>query len=422
MSFHLARKTGWLALASLLSVSAAACAVSSDEADDDSMNATTDPITSIDQSKVKRQSIGNCWIYATASWAESLAKSADAAHRDFNFSESYWTYWHWFDQIANGEIFGKPEVSTGGSYSESSEIIARYGLMNEGDFIRDEANAEMSLRQKSANEAINASLKSGALSTPTARRNRALVRSELDNAWGLSPTVTAQLDRVFGKSVTRTLDRTANNTGTNIKKASQIPVLLPDAKTHKQVRATLQDAIGRRSGFFGRTGPLAWQEASYPSDAKGRREFLKRVQRAMADHAPVIMSWFVDFNSLDTQGRFFEPPATPGHQGGHMVVLDDYEITNVPGFGTLRAGVDATPAQLDAALDDDAQITFLRIKNSWGSFRPDRQFVVPGYHDLYMKYLNGPVQHCEEKDDGSPDTDNCFPDVPLNDVVLPAGY
>jgi hypothetical protein len=421
MSFRLAR-TGWLAAASLLALSTAACAVSSDEAEDDGLGASTDPVTVIDQSKVKRQSIGNCWIYATASWAESLAKSADPAKRDFNFSESYWTYFHWFDEIANGQIFGKPEVQTGGSYSVSSEIITRYGLMSEGDFIREEADVEMSGRQKSALDAINLSLKEGRLSTPEARRNRALVRSELDKAWGLSSSVVAQLDRVFGKSVTRTLDRSARTTGTRVKKATDIPVLVPDARTHEQKRVSLQDALGRRNGFFGRTGASAWQEAFYPSDSRGRREFQKRVQRAMHDHAPVIISWFVDFNALDADGRFAAPPATPGRQGGHMTVLDDYEIEKVPGFGKLEAGKDATPAQLDAALDDRAEIVFLRVKNSWGSFRPDRQFVVPGYHDLYMKYLNGPVDRCEEKEDGTTDTENCSPDTPLGDAVLPAGY
>jgi hypothetical protein len=42
---------------------------------------------------------------------------------------------------------------------------------------------------------------------------------------------------------------------------------------------------------------------------------------------------------------------------------------------------------------------------------------MPGFHDLYMKYLDGPVKHCAE---GS--TTNCWDDVPLNDVVLPPGY
>ena len=42
---------------------------------------------------------------------------------------------------------------------------------------------------------------------------------------------------------------------------------------------------------------------------------------------------------------------------------------------------------------------------------------MPGYHDLYMKYLNGPVKQCAE---GS--TTNCWNTVPFNDIVLPPGY
>jgi len=113
----------------------------------------------------------------------------------------------------------------------------------------------------------------------------------------------------------------------------------------------------------------------------------------------------------------------PGRQGGHMTVLHDYEITNVPGFGTLKAGETATPEQLQAALADTAQISFLRIKNSWGAYRPDRwnDAVIPGYHDLQLTYLNGPVKKCAEKD-GVTDTKNCSDATPLWDVVLPAGY
>ncbi len=134
------------------------------------------------------------------------------------------------------------------------------------------------------------------------------------------------------------------------------------------------------------------------------------------------MSWFVDFNALDEQGRFAAPPATPGHQGGHMVVMEDYQINNVPGFGQLKAGVAETrSAALTAALDSRASIEFIRIKNSWGNYRSDRAFVLPGFHDLYMKYLNGPVRQCEEKD-GVTDPNNCVDDQAFNDVVLPPGY
>lgn len=383
---------------------------------DDANNEVID----INHSAVKRQSIGNCWLYATASWAESMAKYADN-EKPLNMSESYWTYWHWFDQIANDWVYDNA-ISTGGSYNVSTEIISRYGIMMEGDFIPGEANDEMSMRQKSALEAMNLSLKSGALKDEAARRDRALVRKELDKAWGLSPEVVQTLNQVFGTSVKSTLDRSANAAGTKVKTARDIPVMIPDASTHKQKRVTLSDAIGKRGSYGDRQGPLAWREASYPREARERREFLRRVQQALHDGAPVIISWHVDFNALDGQGRFAAPPATPGRQGGHMTVIEDYQINDVPGFGTLKVAENAAPEALKAALDPRAKIEFIRVKNSWGTYRPDRAFVSPGYHDLYMKYLDGPMKHCRENAEGTSDPNRCYDDTPLNDIVLPAGY
>jgi hypothetical protein len=146
------------------------------------------------------------------------------------------------------------------------------------------------------------------------------------------------------------------------------------------------------------------------------------VQKALHDGQPVIISWFVDFNALDSKSTFsLEELARRGvgSQGGHMTVLHDYQISNVPGFGTLKAGETATPEQLNAALSDSATIDFLRIKNSWGSYRPDRwnDAVLPGYHDLTGGYLNGPVKKCAEGSKTS-----CYDHTPLWEVVLPAGY
>ncbi|MBX3187527.1 MAG: hypothetical protein KF819_10955 [Labilithrix sp.] len=401
---------------------AGGCAVAADEGDDE-FEASTDAITDVNHSSVKRQSIGNCWLYATASWAESLNKSATRGNAEMNMSESYWTYWHWFDQIANGSA--SREISTGGWYATAAEIINRYGIVAEGSFIPSEANDEMSLRQKTALDKINASIKSGALSTPEARRDRALVRRELDTAWELSSNVRSQITRVFGASVSRTLDRSTVSTSfTSIRRASSIRVELRDPQTRQPVTATLQDALGTRTTSWGpREGRFAWQMTSYPTSAAARRNTLIRVQKAMHDRQPVIMSWFVDFNALDPQGRFAAPPATPGRQGGHMVVVEDYQINDVPGFGTLKVGqLETRPEALEAALSPAAKIELIRVKNSWGSFRPDRQFVLPGYHDLYMKYLDGPVKRCSENADGTTNTNNCYDDTPLNDFVLPPGY
>lgn len=112
-----------------------------------------------------------------------------------------------------------------------------------------------------------------------------------------------------------------------------------------------------------------------------------------------------------------------------MTVLEDYEARLVDGR-ILLAGKTLDPANpadrtlLDGALLASTQISFLRVKNSWGSARPDRAFApgMPGYHDLYVDYLDGPVKKCVERD-GETDTTNCpTTTAPLQNVVLPPGY
>ena len=113
----------------------------------------------------------------------------------------------------------------------------------------------------------------------------------------------------------------------------------------------------------------------------------------------------------------------PAAAAGAVFAMADFLLPDlidaVPGFGSLEAGKPATDAQKKAALDPAAKIRFIRIKNSWGAYRPDRwdTSTMPGFHDLYMKYLDGPVKHCPEGQ-----TTGCWDDVPLNDVVLPPGY
>ena len=188
---------------------AVGCGLGSDVAGDAQVAASTDPITDITQTWVRRQTVGNCWLYAVATWAESLNKStlapdapmpegaitsviipADAGDAGYtgpepwrpaglNMSESYWTYWHWFDQLANGSN-SAAEITTGGFYGTAAEIINRYGLMKEVDFIASETWFEGSPTQKRALKAMNESMKSGALKDLAARRDRSVVRAELD--------------------------------------------------------------------------------------------------------------------------------------------------------------------------------------------------------------------------------------------------
>jgi hypothetical protein len=435
MALDPSKKTRWsaLALASMFALATASSVGCSTEAGDEESSdaddgSSVEDITQVSHTKVKRQSIGNCWLYATTSWLEALNKRATGVEK--NTSESWLTYWHWYEQIANGG--SSTEISTGGSYGTAADLIVRYGVVIEGDFIPGEAEAEMSNRQSSALAKINDSLKNGVLKDPAARRDRRVVRRELDLAWGLDAAVVARINMVFGDDVRRTLDRStwaAGRAASNkIITAKNFPAKLMDPQTRQLVNVTLADALGKSNGWFGpREGKFAWNEVNYPYDATGRRAFWKRVQKALHDEMPVVTSWKVDFNALNSASVFSLAELQrrgPGRQGGHMTVLHDYQA-EVPGVGLLKAGEPATAEQMQAALADGTKIQFIRVKNSWGGIRPDRweSAAIAGYHDLEMAYLNGPIKECSEDASGNTDTTRCTRDVtPLWDVVLPAGY
>jgi len=392
---------------------AAGCSGAAPSAGED-ISLADEAVTDVNHSSVKRQSIGNCWVYATVGWAESLNKTAAGVEQ--NYSESYVTFWSWYDRLTTGQVTGS-ELSTGGSFGYGTTLLGKYGLVSEGDFIAEEATVEMSARQKAALTYINESLKNGKLKTSTARKNRATVKAELVAAWKLAPAVVAKLDALFGADLSKNLTQTSSGkpvvstAGSIVKRPSEVAAQYSTGPGKTPTKTTLAAAID------------SWRVAYYPSTSSSRRSFQQRIQRALHDAQPVIVSWTVDFNALDAQGAFRGIPATPGHQGGHLTMLDDYEITNVPGYGTLPAGkLETRKAALDAALSTSATIKFFRTKNSWGVSRADRAFAAPGHNDLYMDYMNGPIQRCEEKADGSPDLTNCSPETPFDNVVLPPGY
>ena len=176
------------------------------------------PITDVAHTPVERQSIGNCWLYAEASWGATMKLAAISAGNPggggegdtcahnvcdegvkleascsscataicaadeyccdtewdsvctgavaeicgadacnavddtpevevepLDVSQSYWTYWHWFDQIT-GRMWGN-EISTGGNTWTSHAIIRDRGVMKELDFVPEDSDGEMSNRQ-----------------------------------------------------------------------------------------------------------------------------------------------------------------------------------------------------------------------------------------------------------------------------------
>lgn len=375
-------------------------------------------ITDVDHTPVERQSIGNCWLYSQATWVESMHLSATGEELDV--SQSYWTYWHWFDQVTG--FFTPDEISTGGFQFKSNQIARDRGLMPESAFVPEDTESEMSNRQASALSAINTALANGEFENADGER----VREIFDEAWGLSEDVRAQLDQAFGPDGEGTLRQGADLAGTEIVDPATVAVRYTErVDTGAEVRETsFLEAISD------------WNQVDYPFSDSGRRQFLQRVQRALHDRQPVVLTWNVDFNALENdegefQGSFnmqtLEEAGGPGRQGGHMVVLEDY-AAETEEFGLLEAGVTLDPEdpadaeKLEAALLDSTEIKLLRIKNSWGADRPGREFApgFPGYHDLYMDYLNGPIAWCPGADDPS---ESCTGESsPLRTVMLPPGY
>jgi hypothetical protein len=397
-----------LALLAAASPFAAGCSAAVDpSAEQPEEDVSTDNITSVVHSSVKNQSIGNCWIYAHVGWVESLNKRA--TNTELNLSESYATYWDWFTKITSWPdtaLSDKGEFSAGGTWSLFRWEVARYGAMLESDFIPEEANDARSSRQGSAIRAITASLKDGALKTVEARRDRKLVRAELDKAFGLSPEVVKKLDDVFGQ----TAAGSATGAGSVKRKAAGVLGPTDIAIAWPNVRNQGADATGKLSDAVAPSGPSIWNEVKYPEDATARRTYQIRVQKALHDHAPVLTWWNVDFNALsgskftkeqlDARGK--------GRTGGHMTLGFDYQAKLADGT-VLKAGVDVTDRTvLQKALSPDTTIEFLRVKNSWGGTGlPGVESAPPsGYYDLDMAYLDAKVA------DG----------YGLVAVILPPGY
>jgi hypothetical protein len=384
---------------------------------------SSDEIVNLPHTDVKNQAIGNCWLYATASWVEALHAGATAEKVDL--SESYWSYWHWYFQIVwsadegPGNQFAEmKELETGGGFIFAAHILKYAGAMREGDFIPEEATSTTSRRQSSAQSALNKSLREGALKDKAARRDMALVRKEMDAAWGLSTDVIARMTEAFGPTYENFGMEPPE--GSKVLSSSKFLVQSRDPASKDKLSVPLADILP--SAIEGvPDGKFTWKEELYPATATERRAFLKRMQRALHDGVPPLLSFTVDFSAL--QGNSFAIiPTTPGRQGGHMVAVSDYQAENVPGFGTLLAGkLEERPEVLEAALADEVIIPFIRVKNSWGPTGAGPEFSVSGHYDLTMKYLNGPIKNCLTAT-GDMDRNNCKDEVPFGSMIFPAGY
>lgn len=403
---------GALVLASLLS---GACATSTDDA---TLGDDAD-ITSIPRSGVRDQAAtGNCWLYATVAWAESLAVTADG--KVPSYSTGYLVYWNFYEQILAAKSGFRGVEWTGGSWGRAAGLMARYGLMDLRAFTgRTAAGADAAL-SLDAMDAVNASLRSGALRTKGARSNGALVRRELDRAFGLSSELVANLDVVFGADGARTFESGAIASGKVLSPAA-VRARLPGGAGETTLRDCIGDQIGDDADA--RSGPYAFQTVALDHEVAVRRRpgalkaFLRRVQRALHAAMPVPVAWCVEEAGQDDEGRFVS--AVGGVQEGecaHETLIVDYEAVLADGT-VLPAGEVATAAEMAAALEDDATVSFLRVKNSWGR---DAGSSVAGYTDLSLAYLASSVRVCPE---GAPSSEDCEDwAFMLDRVVLPPGF
>lgn len=350
-------------------------------------------VTDVDHTVVKRQSIGNCWLYAQGTWLESLLKAHTG--EAINVSESYWTWWHWYNQILNSNV---TEVSTGGYWGTSANIILANGWVKEGEFIATEENAEMSGRQASALAYMNAQLQEGGALASRESRTPARVRQELDIAYGTDMAAAQGLAR-----------------------AASATIVGRDALGDITLAQALGGDVSRRWTTI--SFPRVYGESSTPSvfQVQQRKQVMRRVMRALNDYKPVVMTLMIDFNAMDRadEGSFkkaiLDAAGGPGTQGGHMVVLEDYAVTNVPGYGDLGEG-DMSPEIKTAALDGD--LTYLVSKNSWGANRPDRG-LTDGYTRFYKDYLEGQLAW-KWNADASDEEVTYY--TTLSNFVLPPGY
>lgn len=393
----------------------------------------TDEVTDVSHTIVKNQTIGNCWAYASAGWAESLHRSwaqANASaslpagtyrNADINISESWITFWDWYAKIT-GSTYGsgvtttngRSEISTGGWWDSAADILRRRGVVFEADFIPEEATAQSSARQRSALAAMNTELNAGGrLATAADRANKAKVLEVLLSAWQLNDTVKSTILRLYGNDGARTLLTASSTTDLGfVRRARDIRVRTPVYRSGRVVQQdTNLEAVSPG-------GTYAWKSASYSTYTSGQTTFHQRVMRALNDRAPVLISWLVDFN-FKSGATFQIPTMVPaaGRQGGHLTVLEDYQVTiRQPGQQerTLRAGEMASAADQALAVQY-GQIQFYRIKNSWGSgLDPSGSGMFQGYYDLYLNYLNGPIAWTT----GSTTAQR----TPLSSITLPPGY
>lgn len=360
------KKTSAVICSALFGLLATACGEGGDYR---TREQSTIKVTSVAHTPVKRQSINNCWLYAKASWLESKLKFTTGMNYDV--SESYWTYWDLYHKLL-GSNESLEELQIGGNWTLSANIIRQYGWVEERDFIAGEEATTLSRAQKCAVDYLEkALLEGGSLFNP-ANRNPAFLRAELDKAFSCNGEFTFDMNRTYANR------KPANTTYLIDAKTRQVKSLAQWLSEWTQVR---NQAHTSWSYYEGKKLPSSSAFNYY-------RQIEQRIKRALNDHQPVVLTFHVSFNAPDDNGLFnlnsLASRGNMGTTGGHMVVLHDYTVTDVPGVGRLGEGEMIDELKTLAL---QGKLDYLVAKNSWGANRIDRPWLKNGYSRLSWDYL-----------------------------------
>lgn len=376
-----------------------------------------DPGSSADAVEVPQTGVrdqketGNCWLFATLGWIESLelgaAREAGRTATVAHYSPAYLDYWDWYEKITAGAIAQKTaggireELDGGGSWGAAVELVSRWGLVRSKDVDPNQRDADKAL---AALKTMSASLATGALKTAAARSDRTLVRRELDRAFAFPAPLKQEMDRTFGDGA-KNLETGATASGL-VRAKEDVEVRIPRPGGEVVLRP-LADAIGARAAGDDpdqRTGTYAFRVVPFTDEAAddeaATRAYFARIQAVLETKTSIPISWYWADNGDEREtGRFEGVPKTPAGEAestSHLSIIDDYEKV---ASGELR---------------------FLRIKNSYGARTKSTKSRPKGYDDLYASYLLGMLETCPEG--VASGGKGCTKSRGLEDVTLPAGF
>lgn len=378
-----------------------------------SLSGSNSKVTDVAHTPAKTQSIGNCWLYASIAMAESLVLTATNGEVKRNFSETYITYFHFRNQLLYQVGVRTNQVNAAGNFETARNLIKEYGLLEEGEFIANEANAQKSNTQIIAQNKINLSLANGPLNTLLT--NKELTEEEKEEL------IDVELQKIFSIDIKSKMEA-ATSGDSILVKSTQTGEMIPlNEELYNWETQNLRDYVLR--GYWYVPAPnIPVEELNYDKEielTEKQKNIFKTVKAALNDKLPVLISWEVEDNALKNAVydiNHLKERGRPGTQGPHLTILEDYTSKGVnPETGEefyIGEG-DASEEEKRLALEH-GNIEALITKNSWGRYpgytmKSGDEY---GYHKLNRNYLLTWIKRL-----GSEDTV-----LPLRSFLLPKSY